>query len=93
MGCNCVVARSKFDRDELYWRRVVVGSGAHSLGYEEIVQGIVDEIAKHPARYPTIDTQRVIVQQLHRLSERQVRDAARLLMVRWGLVAAGSESG
>ena len=68
------------------------GSGPHSLGYEEIVQGIVDEIAKHPARYPTIDTQRVIVQQLHRLSDRQVRAAARQLMVRWDLFATAAES-
>ncbi len=72
---------------------MLTGSGAHSLGYEEIVQGMVDDIEKHPDRYPTIDTQRVIVQQLHRLSERQVRAAARQLMVRWGLVAPPQKSG
>jgi hypothetical protein len=54
---------------------------------------MVDDNEKHPDRYPTIDTQRVIVQQLHRLSERQVRAAARQLMVRWGLVAPPQKSG
>jgi hypothetical protein len=60
------------------------GQGAHATGYREIVAGIVEEIRANPARYPAIDQDRVIVQQLHRLSDEEVRGAARELARRWG---------
>ncbi|MHC4547163.1 MAG: tetratricopeptide repeat protein [Planctomycetota bacterium] len=59
--------------------------GVHAKGYGEIVQALVDEIHERPERYPEIDPERVIVQQLHRLPEAKVRAAAQRLMERWGL--------
>jgi tetratricopeptide (TPR) repeat protein len=59
--------------------------GAHGVGYEAIVEAFVEEIDDHPERYPEIDAARVIVQQLHRLSDAQVRALARETMKRWGL--------
>lgn len=64
---------------------VIGGRGVHATGYTEIVQGIVDRIAREPERYPEIDPKRVIVQQLHRLGEEQVRALARDLMDDWGV--------
>ena len=55
------------------------GEGVHAHGYGEIVEGFVREIARHPSRYPAIDTERVIVQQLHRLTDDQIRAIARTL--------------
>ena len=59
--------------------------GAHGVGYSGIVEAFVDEIGARPERYPEIDASRVIVQQLHRLSDAQVRALARETMKRWGL--------
>ncbi len=63
------------------------GSGPHARGYTEIVQGVVDAILAAPERYPAIDPQRVVVQQLHRLGDGQIRALARELMGGWGLRA------
>jgi tetratricopeptide (TPR) repeat protein len=60
--------------------------GPHPKGYREIVQALVNEIYGSPDRYPEIDTGRVILQQLHRLSEEKVRSVAWELMERWGVV-------
>ncbi len=58
---------------------------AHGTGYGRIVEAFVDEIDARPARYPEIDPSRVIVQQLHRLSDAQIRALARETTERWGL--------
>ncbi len=55
----------------------------HARGYAEIVEGFVREIHAHPERYPAIDPARHIVQQLHRLTEEEVRSLARTLQRRW----------
>lgn len=62
------------------------GSGPHALGYSEIVGGMVRAIARSPKRYPEIETDRVIVQQLHRLPPGKVRALARELMERWAVL-------
>ncbi|MEE8105628.1 MAG: hypothetical protein V3T86_08860, partial [Planctomycetota bacterium] len=59
--------------------------GAHSRGYTEIVEGMVSEIHGRPEDFPAIDTNRVIVQQLHRLSDDEVRELARVLAKKWGV--------
>jgi len=61
------------------------GGGAHSRGYTEIVEGMVSEIHERPDDFPAIDTSRVIVQQLHRLTEDEVRELARVLATKWGV--------
>ncbi len=63
------------------------GEGEHARGYAEIVRGIVSVIVRHPERFPAIDSSRVIVQQLDRLTDRQIRSAAQALARRWGLGA------
>jgi len=62
------------------------GSGPHATGYTEIVQGLVDAILEAPERYPAIDPERVVVQQLHRLQDEEIRALARGLLRRWGLL-------
>ena len=62
------------------------GEDPHSVGYGEIVSGMVRIIADDPVRFPSIDPSRVIVQQLHRLEEEQVRTLAGELSRAWGLV-------
>jgi hypothetical protein len=57
----------------------------HAEGYSEIVAGLVDLIHRQPERYPTIDPERVIVQQLHRLTEEEVRALAQELLEAWNL--------
>jgi len=57
----------------------------HGVGYGAIVEAFVEEIAAQPERYPEIDASRVIVQQLHRLSDAQIRALARGIQQAWGL--------
>ncbi len=57
----------------------------HGVGYGAIVEALVEEIAAHPDRYPAIDASRVIVQQLHRLSDGEIRALARGIQQAWGL--------
>jgi tetratricopeptide (TPR) repeat protein len=57
----------------------------HGVGYSAIVEAFVEEIDARPGRYPEIDTSCVIVQQLHRLSDAQIRALARETTERWGL--------
>ena len=57
----------------------------HGVGYGAIVEALVEEIAASPDRYPAIDTSRVIVQQLHRLSDAEIRGLARGIQEAWGL--------
>ncbi|MHC4849201.1 MAG: hypothetical protein ACYTEG_12195, partial [Planctomycetota bacterium] len=59
--------------------------GVHAQGYTEIVRGMVRLILENKASYPTIDPERVVVQQLHRLSEDQVRSLAVELQDAWGV--------
>jgi len=68
-------------------------AGAHASGYGEIVAGFVEEIARRPSEYPAIRADRVILQQLHRLSEEQARAIARRLAIDWGVSAAAPEPG
>ena len=63
------------------------GRGPHAQGYAEIIEGMVRAIAKAPQDYPEIDTERVIVQQLHRLPAAKVRALAKQLMQRWGVAS------
>jgi Tfp pilus assembly protein PilF len=65
--------------------RSLGGRGPHARGYREIVQGMVDEILKSKKQYIQIDRKRVIVQQLHRLSDDEVRALAVKLSKRWGV--------
>ncbi len=58
----------------------------HGVGYAAIVEAFVEEIDARPERYPEIDTSRVIVQQLHRLSDAQIRALARETLEAWGLL-------
>jgi hypothetical protein len=60
-------------------------AGVHAAGYTEIVEGLVELIHAHPERYPEIDRDRVIVQQLHRLDADQVRALAKELLQAWNL--------
>jgi hypothetical protein len=60
--------------------------GVHATAYQEIVQGMVNEIHASRERYPEIDPERVIVQQLHHLPEAKVRELGRILLERWGLL-------
>ncbi len=46
---------------------------------------MVDEILKSKKQYVQIDRKRVIVQQLHRLSDDEVRALAVKLSKRWGV--------
>jgi len=55
----------------------------HARGYAEIVEGFVREIHAHPQRYAAIDPTRHIVQQLHRLTEEEVRALALTLQRQW----------
>jgi hypothetical protein len=57
----------------------------HARGYSEIVAGYVHKIVQHPERFPRIDPERVIVQQLHLLTDAQIRSLARELVQDWGL--------
>jgi hypothetical protein len=59
----------------------------HASGYTEIVAAFVKEIAARPEAHPEIDPERVIVQQLHRLSDEQIRALARATMREWGVSA------
>jgi hypothetical protein len=61
--------------------------GVHASGYTEIVAAFVKEIAARPEAHPEIDPERVIVQQLHRLSDEQIRALARATMREWGVSA------
>jgi hypothetical protein len=47
---------------------------------------MVNEIHASRERYPEIDPERVIVQQLHHLPEAKVRELGRILLERWGLL-------
>ncbi|MFI5404026.1 MAG: hypothetical protein ACHQ1G_13890, partial [Planctomycetota bacterium] len=57
----------------------------HGVGYSAIVEAFVEEIDARPGRYPEIDAACVIVQQLHRLSDAQIRAIARSIADAWGL--------
>ncbi len=57
----------------------------HGVGYSAIVEAFVEEIDASPGRYPEIDASCVIVQQLHRLSDAQIRAIARGIAEAWGL--------
>ncbi len=57
----------------------------HARGYAEIVEGFVRAIHARPERYPAIDATRQIVQQLHLLTEEEVRALALMLQRRWGV--------
>ena len=59
------------------------GVGVHATGYSEIVQAMVHEIRDTPSRYPGIDRERVIVQQLHRLTDDEIQGLAQTLTKRW----------
>jgi tetratricopeptide (TPR) repeat protein len=61
------------------------GASVHARGYSEIVAGYVHKIVQHPERFPRIDPERVIVQQLHLLTDAQIRSLARELVQDWGL--------
>lgn len=61
------------------------GSSVHARGYSEIVRGYVRTIMRQPARFARIDPERVIVQQLHLLTDPQIRAIARELVAEWGL--------
>ena len=59
------------------------GHGVHASGYREIVQAMVKEILDAPERYTGIDRDRVVVQQLHRLTDDEIRELARTLTRQW----------
>jgi hypothetical protein len=61
------------------------GGSVHARGYSEIVAGYVGRIAAQPARFARIDPERVIVQQLHLLTDAEIRAVARELLREWGL--------
>ena len=61
------------------------GRGVHARGYEEIVRGVVRLILAQPARFPDIDRDRVIVQQLHWLKDDEIRQLAVALQTEWGV--------
>jgi len=63
------------------------GAGEHAMGYGEIVEGFVSVILLAPELFPAIDTSRVVVQQLHRLSDDQIRVIARTLLKDWKLIS------
>ncbi|MHC4959509.1 MAG: tetratricopeptide repeat protein [Planctomycetota bacterium] len=63
----------------------MTGNGPHGRGYREIVDAMVKAIAARPADFPRIAPDRVIVQQLHRLTDDEVRGLASELMRRWGV--------
>jgi Tfp pilus assembly protein PilF len=60
-------------------------TGPHGAGYGQIVEAFVEAIAAQPDKYPEIDASRVIVQQLHRLSDAEIRAIARGIQEQWGL--------
>lgn len=45
----------------------------HSVGYYELLETLVAEIDRHPARYPSVDRRYNILQQLDRLSDAELR--------------------
>ena len=59
------------------------GSGAHAEGYTEIVRAFVNSIIAHPERYPAIDCKLLVVQQLHRLSDEEIRLIALAIQAEW----------
>ncbi|MHC4449637.1 MAG: tetratricopeptide repeat protein [Planctomycetota bacterium] len=61
------------------------GRGVHATGYTQIVRGMVRLVLADAAKYPTIDRERVVVQQLHRLRDWEIRSLARLLQEAWGV--------
>jgi tetratricopeptide (TPR) repeat protein len=64
------------------------GEGPHARGYAEIVAALVREVQANPARYPGVDPHRVILQQLHRIGEAELRAAARVVARRFGIAFA-----
>jgi len=61
------------------------GGGPHAAGYAEIVEALVREIRRDPARYPEVDPRRVLLQQLHRVPADSLRAAARAVAREWGI--------
>ncbi len=61
----------------------VEGGSAHARGYVEAVRDAVDEIARTPGRFPSIDPARNIVQQLDALDDDAARELGRLLLERF----------
>ncbi|MEM8884039.1 MAG: hypothetical protein AAGD14_08225, partial [Planctomycetota bacterium] len=59
------------------------GAGVHAQGYREIVQEFVRRILADPARYPAIDSQRLVVQQLDKLDADQIRTLAISIQRDW----------
>jgi hypothetical protein len=66
------------------------GPTAHAAGYEELLENFLDvldeELGANPGRYPEIDAGRTLVHQLHRLPPASVRDLARALAGKKGLI-------
>ena len=61
------------------------GRGVHARGYTAIVRAMVRRIVAEPERYPAIDAERVVVQQLHRLTDGEIRALAVALQEKWGV--------
>ncbi|MHC4939191.1 MAG: tetratricopeptide repeat protein [Planctomycetota bacterium] len=61
------------------------GRGVHARGYTQIVRGMVRLILERADRYPGIERDRVIVQQLHRLTDEEIRSLAVKLQEEWGV--------
>lgn len=57
----------------------------HQKGYRNLMRRIVEHIFDHPNRFPQIDREASLVHQLHRLSEEEIREIARTLIVEEGL--------
>ncbi|MHC4956162.1 MAG: tetratricopeptide repeat protein [Planctomycetota bacterium] len=81
------VAESKHPRAALaVCCRSLGGRGEHAIGYRDIVEGFVAVILLAPDKFPAIDTTRVVVQQLHLLTDAEIRAIARTLLSEWKLV-------
>jgi tetratricopeptide (TPR) repeat protein len=50
------------------------GATAHAAAYHQVVRAVVEEIAEAPWRYPSIDPERNLAQQLDVLTDDEVRD-------------------
>ena len=65
------------------------GVTPHPAGYRDLLSDLVAvldrEVSDHPTRWPEIDSDRVLVHQLHRLDPERVRELGLLLARRKGL--------
>jgi hypothetical protein len=61
------------------------GAPPHSLGYHDALAEMVEEIVDHPDRFPRIDREANVLQQLDRLTDDEIRELARKLLERRGL--------